>query len=168
MTLDDVFSRLPHPGSHTFPDYSLPKGEPVMPIAVTSEELSVLVELYEAFAAVDPTGIESNPFLESTTAFLQQIFGAPSYRPDQQLHDDIAALLNDFSDDLGGRALGVVDATPKHQQTLYFFLTSCKGYHVAPHVRFAPDEAAIETLYQVYDQVVQQEPYLKRPATVLD
>lgn len=168
MTLDDVFARLPDPQSHRFPRYSIPKGDPVLPIAVTSDELSTLLELYERFTVVDPTGLDSNPFLKATTTFFQQTFGMPSARPDGQLHDDIAALLNDFSDDLGGRSLGVVDATPKHHQTLYFFLVSCKGYHSAPHIRFAPDEEGIETLYRIYDRVVHQEIYLKRPETVLE
>lgn len=168
MTLDHVFSQVPDPQSYTFPDYSLPKGDPVLPIALTADELSTLLELYKTFAAVDPTGLDSNPFLKSTSTFFQQTFGMPSSRPDEQLHDDIAALLNDFSDDLGGRSLGVVDATPKHHQTLYFFLTSCKGYYFAPHIRFKSDEEAIETLYQVYDRVIEQETYLKRPETVLE
>lgn len=168
MSLDQVFSQLPDPQSHTFPDYSLPKGDPVLPIALTTEELSTLLDLYQTFAAVDPTGLDSNPFLEATTTFLEQTFGMPSSRPDEQLHDDIAALLNDFSDDLGGRSLGVVDATPKHHQTLYFFLISCKGYHFAPHIRFKPDQTAIETVYQVYERVTEQETYLKRPETVLE
>lgn len=168
MTLDHVFSQLPDPRSHTFPDYSLPKGDPVIPIALTADELSTLLELYETFTTVDPTGLDSNPFLKATNTFLQQTFGMPSHRPDKQLHDDIAALLNDFSDDLGGRSLGVIDATPKHHYTLYFFLTSCKGYHVAPHIQFEPDEEAIDTLYQVYLRVTEQETYLKRPETVLE
>ena len=168
MSLDNVFSQLPNPQSHTFPDYSIPKGDPVMPIAITSEELSTLLGLYETFTAVDLTGIDSNPFLQATSTFLEQTFGMASYRPDEQLHDDIASLLNDFSDDLGGRSLGVVDASPKHHQTLYFFLTSCKGYHLAPHIRFDPDDEAIETLYRVYERVTEQDAYLKRPETVFE
>lgn len=168
MSLDRVFAQLPDPQTHSFPDYSLPKGDPVLPIALTADELSSLLELYESFAAVDPTGLDTNPFLEATTTFFQRTFGMPSTRPDEKLNDDIAALLNDFSDDLGGRSLGVIDATPKHHRTLYFFLTSCKGYHFAPHIRFDPDEEAIETLYQVYDRVTEQEAYLKRPETVLE
>ncbi|WP_440772437.1 hypothetical protein [Natronorubrum sp. DTA28] len=168
MSLEQVFARLPNPSSHTFPDYSLPRGEPVLPIAVTHEELSTLLALYERFRAVDPTGIDSNPMLEAATTFMQQSFGIPQYRPGEQLADDIAALLNDFSDDLGGRSLGVVDATPHHHRTLYFFLVSCRGYHAAPHIQFEPDEAAVETLYDVYQRVVEQDVYLKHPASVLE
>lgn len=168
MEIEDVFSSLPSPGTHSFPDYSLPKGNPVLPIAITAEELETLLDLYDRFAAVDPTGIDSNPFLKASTEFLQQVFGAPAYRPDDQLADDIAAMLNDFSDDLGGAAIGVVDATPKHHQTLYFFLTSCKGYHLAPHVQFAPTAGSVETLYEIYQRVVEQDVYLKRPRTVLE
>jgi hypothetical protein len=168
MDLDDVFQGLPSPGGHSFPDYSLPKGDPVIPIAVADDELETLLDLYERFAAVDPTGVESNPFLKASTEFLQQAFGAPAYRPDDQLADDIAAMLNDFSDDLGGAAIGVVDATPKHHQTLYFCLTSCKGYHLAPHVQFAPTAGSVETLYEIYQRVVEQDVYLKRPRTVLE
>jgi hypothetical protein len=168
MTLTDVFSQLPDPGSFSFPDYSIPKGEPVMPIAITAAELNTLLDLYETFAAVDPTGMESNPFFEATSQFLNQTFGTTLQRPDEQLNDDVAALLNDFSDDLGGDSMGVVDATPKHHQTLYFFLTSCKAYHTAPHIRFDPDPDAIETLYAVYKRVTEQEYYLKRPQTVLE
>ncbi len=168
MALDSIFSELPDPQSHSFPSYSIPEGDPVMPIAVTRAELSTLLSLYDDFASVDPTGIDSNPFLAATNKYLRQTFGTTLHRPDEQLHDDIAALLNDFSDDLGGRDLGVVDATPKHHQTLYFFLTSCKGYHLAPHIRFDPDESAVETLYDVYERVTEQEFYLKRPETVLE
>lgn len=49
-----------------------------------------------------------------------------------------------------------------------FFLTSCKAYHVAPHIQFAPDESAVETLYSVYERVMDQEFYLKRPRSVLE
>ncbi len=168
MSLEQVFARLPDPGSHAFPDYSLPKGDPVMPVAVTRAELSSILDLYETFRAVDPTGLDSNPFLEAATAYMRRTFGLPRYRPDEQLHDDIAALLNDFSDDLGGRSLGVVDATPDHHRTLYFFLISCRGYHAAPHIRFEPDEAAVETLYDVYQRVVEQDVYLKGPSSVFD
>jgi hypothetical protein len=168
MALDSVFSQLPHPQSYSFPDYSLPKGDPVLPVALTGAELTAMLGLYDSFAAVDPTGIDSNPFLSATSRFLEQTFGTTLQRPDERLHDDIAALLNDFSDDLGGREIGVVDATPKHHRTLYFFLVTCKGYHAAPHIRFAPDEAAVETLYDVYRRVVEQEVYLKRPQTVLE
>lgn len=56
MSLDHLFSQVPDPQSPTFPDYSLPKGDPVLPIALTTEELSSLFELYKMFAAVDPTG----------------------------------------------------------------------------------------------------------------
>ncbi|NKE36396.1 hypothetical protein GWG54_11305 [Natronococcus sp. JC468] len=168
MGIDDTLSALPDPGGHSFPDYSLPKGDPVMPIAVTREELRTLLELYDTFAAVDPTGLDSNPFLKSTTRFLEQTFGTPVYRPDEQLVDDVAAMLNDFSDDLAGESVGVVDATPTHHKTLYFFLTSCRAYRSAMHIQFAPDEAAIDTLYEIYERVVDQEMYLKRPQTVLE
>lgn len=168
MSLDQVFSDLPDPGSYSFPDYSLPRGDPVMPIALTRGELSTLLDLYGTFRAVDPTGIDSNPFLEATSRFLQQTFGTTLHRPDEQLHDDIAALLNDFSDGLGGDEIGVVDATPKHHRTLYFFLITSKGYHSAPHIRFEPDEEAIETLYRVYERVAEREVYLKRPRTVFE
>ncbi|WP_436346222.1 hypothetical protein [Natronorubrum sp. FCH18a] len=168
MSLEQVFTRLPDPSSHTFPDYSLPRGDPVLPIAVTHEELSTLLALYETFRSVDPTGLDSNPVLEAATTYMQQSFGIPQYRPDEQLADDIAALLNDFSDDLGGRSLGVVDATPDHHRTLYFFLISCRGYHAASHVRFDPDEAAVATLYDLYQRVVEQDVYLKHPASVLE
>lgn len=163
-----MFARLPDPRSHAFPDYSLPRGEPVLPIAVTREELTTLLELYETFRRVDPTGLDANPFLEAATTYMQQSFGIPRYRPDEQLVDDIASLFDDFSDDLAGRPLGVVDATPDHHRTLYFFLISCRGYHVAPHVRFDPDEAAVETLYEIYQRVVEQDVYLKYPASVLE
>lgn len=168
MDLDNVFTQLPDPGTHTFPDYSIPAGDPVVPIAVTAGELSTLLDLYERFAAIDPTGMGSNPFLTATTEFLQQTFGAPATRPDEQLHDDIASMLNDFSDGLGGREMGVVDATPKHHRTLYFFLTSCKGYHLAPYLEFRPNPGAVETLYEVYRRVTEQDVYLKRPSTVLE
>lgn len=168
MSLDQVFARVPDPGSHTFADYSLPKGDPVFPVAVTDEELTTLLSLYERFAAVDPTGIETNPFLQATSQFLERTFGAPLSRPDEALNDDIAALLNDFSDDLGGDALGVVDATPAHLRTLYFFLTTCQAYHTAPHIRFQPDADAVATLADVYERVADQEVYLKRPQSVLE
>ncbi|AGB37644.1 hypothetical protein [Natronococcus occultus] len=168
MGIDDTLSALPDPGGHSFPDYSLPKGDPVLPIAVTREELQTVLELYDTFAAVDPTGLDSNPFLRSTTRFLEQTFGTPVYRPDEQLVDDIAAMLNDFSDDLAGEAIGVVDATPKHHKTLYFFLTSCRAYHTAPHIQFRPAEDVIDTLYEIYERVLDQEMYLKRPQTVLE
>lgn len=168
MALDDVFDRVPHPGSYSVPDYSLPKGEPVFPIAVTRDELDRLLDLYERFAAVDPTGIDSNPFLQATNTFLERTFGTPLERPDERLHDEIAALLNDVSDDLGGRELGVVDATPAHHRTLYAFLTSCQGYYLAPHLVFEPDERAVETLADVYERVTEQDVYLKRPQTVFE
>ena len=168
MSLEQVFDRLPDPGSHAFPDYALPRGDPVLPIAITRAELTTLLDLYDTFQGVDPTGLDSNPFLEAATTYMEQTFGIPRYRPDEQLQDDIAALLNDFSDDLGGRSMGVVDATPAHHRTLYFFLLSCRGYHDAPHVRFDPDPAAVETLYDVYQRVTQQEVYLKRPSSVLE
>ncbi|WIV67704.1 hypothetical protein [Natrialbaceae archaeon AArc-T1-2] len=168
MALEDLFDDVPDPGAYSVPDYSIPKGEPVMPIAITRDELSTLLELYETFAAVDPTGIESNPFLNATSEFLQRTFAMPLERPDERLHDDIAALLNDFSDDLAGREIGVVDATPAHHRTLYAFLTTSRGYYATPHVRFDPDEDAVEVLYRVYERVVEQDPYLKRPETVLE
>ncbi|WP_135306260.1 hypothetical protein [Haloarcula amylovorans] len=168
MALEQVFKQVPDPRSHSFPEYTLGQGDPVRPIAVTTDELTALLDLYERFAAVDPSGFDSNPFLQATSDFLNQTFGTTLKRPDEQLHDDIAAMLNDFSDDLGGRSLGVVDATPAHHRTLYFFLTSCKAYHLAPHIRFSPDEAAVQTLYDVYERVSDQEFYLKRPETVLE
>jgi hypothetical protein len=168
MSIEQVFARLPDPRSHTFPAYSLPRGEPVFPVAVTREELTRVLELYETFRAVDPTGWGSNSVLEAATTSMQQTFGLPQYRPDEQLADDIAAMLTDFSDDLGGRPLGVVDATPDHYRTLYFFLLSCRGYHAAPHIQFDPDEAAVATLYDVYQRVTDQDPYLKHPSSVFD
>ena len=168
MSLEGLFDQLPDPRSHSFPDYSLPRGEPVLPIALTRTELSTILDLYETFQDVDPTGLDTNPFLEAATTYMQQSFGLPQYRPDEQLHDDIAALLNDFSDDLAGRSIGVVDATPAHHRTLYFFLISCRGYYTAPHVRFAPEEAAVETLYDVYQRVTDQDVYLKQPSSVLE
>ncbi|MBV0902208.1 hypothetical protein [Haloarcula salina] len=168
MSLDQVFGRIPDPGSYSFPEYSLPQGDPVRPIAVTAEELSTLLDLYESVAAVDPTGMDANPFLRATSDFFQQTFGTPLTRPDERLSDDIASMLNDFSDDLGGKRLGVVDATPAHHRTLYFFLTTCKAYHLAPHLQFSPDPAAVETLYDVYERVTEQEFYLKRPKSVLE
>ena len=168
MSLETVFDRLPDPRSHTFPDYSLPRGEPVLPIAITRPELSAILELYETFQRVDPTGLDANPFLEAATTYMQQAFGLPQYRPDEQLHDDIAAMLNDFSDDLGSRPIGVADATPDHHRTLYFFLISCRGYHAAPHVRFDPDETAVETLYDVYQRVAEQDVYLRQPSSVFE
>ena len=168
MSLEQVFARLPDPQSHAFPDYSLPRGEPVLPIAVTRDELTTVLELFESFRAVDPTGLDSNPFLEAATTSMRQSFGLPRYRPDEELVDDVAALLSGFSDDLGGRSMGVVDATPAHQRTLYFFLVSCRGYHAAPHVQFEPDETAVETLYDLYQRVVEQDVYLKRPSSVLE
>ena len=64
--------------------------------------------------------------------------------------------------------IGVVDATPKHHRTLYFFFSGCKAYHVAPHVAFDPPAAAVETLADVFQRVTDQDPYLKRPASVLE
>lgn len=168
MALDSVFEGIPDPQSYSFPDYSLPQGDPVRPVAVTDTELTALLDLYERFAAVDPTGVDSNPFMRATSELLEQTFGTTLERPDERLHDDIATMLSDFSDDLGGEAIGVVDVTPAHFRTLYFFLTSAKAYHVAPHIQFAPDEAAVETLYELYQRVVEQEFYLKRPRSVLE
>jgi hypothetical protein len=168
MSLEQVFAQLPAPDSHTFPDYSLPRGEPVMPIAVTREELSRTLALYETFQSVDPTGWDSNSVLEAATTYMQRTFGLPRYRPDEQLQDDIAAMLNDFSDELGGRSIGVVDATPDHHRTLYFFLVSCRGYYAAPHVRFDPDETAVETLYELYRRVTEQDLYVEHPSSVFD
>ena len=168
MSIETILSQVPHPQGYTFPDYSLPRGDPVMPIALTQEELSELLELYDRFADVDPTGMESNPFLEAANTFLKQSFGATFTRPDEQLHEDVGDLLTDFSNDLGGKSIGVVDATPKHHRTLYFFLVGCKNYHTAPHVRFQPGEGTIETLYRVYERVVEQDVYLKDPASVLE
>jgi hypothetical protein len=168
MNLDTVFGQVPDPQSYSFPDYSLPQGDPVKPIALTDDELTALLDLYDAFSAVDPTGMDSNPFLRATSEFLQQTLGAPLTRPDEELNDDIATLLNDFSGDLGDQSMGVVDATPAHHRTLYFFLTSCKAYHMAPHLQFDPDPAAVETLYTVYERVTDQAFYLKRPKSVLE
>ncbi|QGN06502.1 hypothetical protein Hrd1104_03780 [Halorhabdus sp. CBA1104] len=168
MDLTDVFEELPDPSAYSFPDYAIPQGDPVMPVAVTDDELHALLALYETFADVDPTGMDSNPFLANTTEFLQQTFGTPSYRPDEQLNEDVASMLNDFSEDLHGEGMGVVDATPKHHQTLYFFLISAKGYHMAPHIQFDPDPTAVETLYRIYQRVTEQDYYLKRPSTVLE
>ncbi|MDS0260747.1 hypothetical protein NDI56_15170 [Haloarcula sp. S1CR25-12] len=168
MSLDTVFGKVPDPSSYSFPDYALPQGDPVRPVAVTEAELAALLSLYERFAAVDPTGVGSNPFVRATSELLEQTFGTTLERPDERLNDDIAAMLNDFSDDLGGRSLGVVDATPAHLRTLYFFLTSAKAYHVAPYIDFSPDEAAVRTLYEVYERVMEQDFYLKRPRSVME
>ncbi|WP_254279859.1 hypothetical protein [Haloarcula marina] len=168
MSLDTVFGQVPDPQSYSFPEYALSQGDPVRPVALTADELTTLLDLYETFVRVDPSGVDSNPFFRATSDFLKQTFGTPLQRPDDQLHDDIAAMLNDFSDDLGGAELGVVDATPAHHRTLYFFLTSCKAYHLAPHLRFDPDESAVQTLYDVYERVTEQEFYLKRPKSVLE
>lgn len=168
MSLDAAFAGLPDPRSYSFPDYAIPKGDPVMPIALTADELDALLGLYETFAAVDPTGIESNPFLQATSQFLRETWGTTLARPDERLTDDIAAMLNDFSDDLGGDRLGVVDATPAHHRTLYFFLAACRGYHVAPYISFSPPVDAVETLAAVFERVTDQEFYLKRPRSVLE
>ena len=168
MSLDSVFGQVPDPSAYSFPDYALPQGDPVRPVAVTDEELTALLDLYETVAAVDPTGVDSNPFMRATSEFLKQTFGTTLERPDERLHDDIATMLNDFSDDLGGASLGVVDVTPAHFRTLYFFLTTAKSYHVAPHIQFAPDEGAVETLYALFERVVDQEFYLKQPRSALE
>jgi len=168
MSLDSIFGQVPDPGSYSFPDYALPQGDPVRPVATTAAELDAVLELYETFAAVDPTGIDSNPFMRATSEFLQQTFGTTLERPDERLHDDIATMLNDFSEALGGEALGVVDVTPAHFRTLYFFLTSAKSYHVAPHIQFSPEAGAVETLYDLFQRAVDQEFYLKRPRSVLE
>ena len=168
MSLDNVFGQVPDPSTYSFPDYALPQGDPVRPVAVTEAELTALLDLYERFAAVDPTGVDSNPFMRATSDFLEQTFGTTLERPDERLHDDIATMLNDFDDDLGDDSIGVVDVTPAHFRTLYFFLTSCKAYHVAPHIQFAPEKGAVETLYELYQRVVDQEFYLKRPRSVLE
>ncbi|MDS0280764.1 hypothetical protein [Haloarcula onubensis] len=168
MSLDSVFGQVPDPSSFSFPDYGLPQGEPVRPVAVTEAELTALLSLYETFAAVDPTGIDSNPFMRATSEFLEQTFGTTLERPDERLHDDIATMLSDFSGDLDGDRLGVVDVTPAHFRTLYFFLTGAKSYHVAPHIQFAPDEGAVETLFELYQRAMDQEFYLKRPRSVLE
>ena len=159
MSLDSVFEQVPDPSAYSFPDYALPQGDPVRPVAATGGELTALLDLYETFAAVDPTGVDSNPFLRATSEFLEQSFGTTLERPDERLHDDIADMLSAFSEDLGGDSLGVIDVTPAHFRTLYFFLTSCKAYHVAPHIQFAPDEGAVETLYSVFQRVVDQDVY---------
>jgi len=168
MSLDSIFGQVPDPSTYSFPDYALAQGDPVKPVAVTADELSALLDLYETFAAVDPTGIDSNPFLQATSDFLKQTFGTTLERPDERLHDDIADMLSAFSEDLDGASMGVVDATLAHLRTLYFFLTSCKAYHVAPHIRFAPEVSAVETLYRLYERVTEQEFYLKRPRSVLE
>lgn len=168
MSLDRLFEQIPDPGSYSFPSYSIPQGEPVMPIALTEDELETLLDLYDEFASVDPTGIDSNPFLQATNQLLKRTFATTLDRPDEQLHDDITAMLSDFSDELGSAAVGVVDATPKHHQTLYFFLSACGGYHLAPHISFSPEVSAVETLYEVFERVTEQDYYLKRPATVLE
>jgi hypothetical protein len=168
MSLDSVFGQVPDPSSYSFPDYALPQGDPVRPVAVTDAELSALLDLYETFATVDPTGIDSNPFLRATSDFLEQTFGTTLERPDERLHDDIATMLSAFSEDLDSDSLGVVDVMPAHFRTLYFFLTSCKAYYVAPHIQFSPDAAAVETLYELYQRVMDQEFYLKRPRSVLE
>lgn len=77
MSLEQVFSRLPDPRSHAFTDYSLPRGEPVFPIAVTRAELTTILDLYETFRAVDPTGLDANPFLEAATTHMERTFGVP-------------------------------------------------------------------------------------------
>ncbi|MFC7075502.1 hypothetical protein [Haloarcula halophila] len=168
MSLDSVFGQVPDPQSHSFPSYSLPQGEPVRPIAVTAAELETLLSLYETFAAVDPTGIDSNPFLRATSDFLEETFGTTLERPDDRLHEDIASMLNDFAEAVDGATVGVVDATALHHRTLYFFLTGAKGYHLAPHIQFDPDPAAVETLNEVFQRVLDQEFYLKRPKSVLE
>jgi len=168
MDLADVFGSVPDPQSYSLPDYSLPKGDPVLPIALTAEELETLLALYDQFANVDPTGIESNPFLKATVESFQQAFGTAAARPDKQLLDDIGDMLNDFAAGLGSGEVGVVDATPAHHRTLYLFLTTAKGYHLAPHITFSPPPAAVETLYDVFQRVVDQEVYLKRPRSVLE
>jgi len=168
MSLDTIFGEVPDPGSYSFPDYALPQGDPVRPVAVTDAEIASLLDLYETFVAVDPTGIDTNPFMRATSDFLEQTFGTTLERPDERLHDDIATMLNEFSDDLGGESMGVVDVTPAHVRTLYFFLTSAKSYHVAPHIQFSPDPGGVETLYELYQRVMGQEFYLKRPRSVLE
>lgn len=167
MDLPDLFDSVPDPRSYSIPDYSLPSGDPVLPIALTATELDTLLALYDQFANVDPTGIESNPFLKATVESFQQTFGVTSSRPDEQLVDDVGDMLTDFSGDLGNRDVGVIDATPVHHRTLYLFLTTIKGYHAAPHIRFDPDPAAVETLFEVFQRVVDQDVYLKRPKSVL-
>ena len=168
MDIETILAKPPDPRGHQFPDYSLPRGEPVFPIAVTREELSAVLDLYDRFAAVDPTGIDSNPFLSATSQFLERSLGLSLYRPDEQLHDDIAAMLNDVSDDLAGEQIGVVDATPAHQKTLYFFLITSRGYYTAPHIAFEPSVEGVDALYQLYDRVSSQEMYLRRPETVFE
>lgn len=168
MSLERIFAQVPDPGSYALPEYSLPRGDPVLPIALTREELSTVLELYEVFQATDPTGLDANPFLAAMQSSMERTFGVPRYRPDEQLHDDVEAMLTDFSTDLGGRALGVVDATPAHHRTLYLFLTACRGYHIAPQIRFEPDVDAVETLYDLYDRVTRQDVYLKQPSSVLE
>jgi hypothetical protein len=168
MDLPDVFDSVPDPRSYSIPDYSLPSGDPVLPIALTATELDSLLALYDQFADVDPTGIESNPFLKATVESFQQTFGLTSARPDEQLVEDVGEMLTDFATALGDREVGVVDATPAHHRTLYLFLTTTKGYHVAPHIQFDPDPSAVETLFEVFQRVVDQEVYLKRPRSVLE
>jgi hypothetical protein len=168
MDLPDVFDSVPDPRSYSIPDYSLPSGDPVLPIALTGAELDALLALYDQFANVDPTGIESNPFLKATVDSFQQTFGVTSARPDEQLVDDIGDMLTTFSAELGDKEIGVVDATPVHHRTLYLFLTTTKGYHAAPHITFDPDPDAVETLFEVFERVADQNVYLKRPRNVLE
>lgn len=167
MDLSEIFEGVPDPRSYAIPDYSLPKGEAVMPVALTATELEQLLALYDRLGATDPTGIESNPFLQATVESFQQTFGVTAARPDDRLLDDIGEMLTDFANDLDGRELGVVDATPVHHRTLYLFLTTAKGYHAAPHIDFSPDPDAVETLYEVFERVVDQDVYLKQPRDVL-
>lgn len=168
MDLDSVFAGLPDPSTHSFPEYTLPQGEPVRPVALTTDELDRLLDLYDAFAAVDPTGVDRNPFLQATSRFVERTLGTSLARPDEQLHDDIADTLDDFAAALDGASVGVVDVTARHHRTLYFFLAGCKGYHLAPHIAFDPDPRAVATLDDLYDRVLDQEFYLKRPRSVLE
>ncbi|WP_049928864.1 hypothetical protein [Halopiger goleimassiliensis] len=168
MSLERVFDRVPDPASFTLPEYSLPRGDPVMPIAVTRAELSAVLDLYETFQAVDPTGLDANPLFAATREYVERTFGTPQYRPDEKLHDDVEAMLTTFSNDLGSRSMAVVDATPAHHRTLYLFLIACRSYHATPHVRFDPDPDAVETLYDLYRRVTDQDVYLKNPTSVLE
>jgi len=140
MSLDNVFGQVPDPQSYSFPDYSLPQGDPVKPIALTDDELTALLDLYDAFSAVDPTGMDSNPFLRATSEFLQQTLGAPLTRPDEQLNDDIAGLLNDFSDDLGGQSMAGRrrDAGPPPDAVLFPDKLQSVPHSSAPAVRPRP------------------------------
>ncbi len=143
MSLDTVFGQVPT-RRRTPSRLRAPAGRPRQTRRADRRRTDGAADLYDAFSAVDPTGMDSNPFLRATSEFLQQALGAPLTRPDEQLNDDIAALLND-SGDLGEQSMGVVDATPAHHRTLYFFRPAARRPH-GPASQFDPDPAAVETL----------------------